>query len=478
MAPSPTGNLHIGTARTALFNLLFAKSQGGTVVLRIEDTDEARSTKESEKDILDGFVWLGITFDEGVMPDGSEKGSYGPYRQTACLDSYEKHLKQLLAENKAYYCFCTKEELEGERQSQQADGQAPKYNGKCRSLEAADIASKLAAGQSSVIRIKVPADKQSFKDSIRGEVEFDNSLMGDIVIAKSLRQPLYNFAVVVDDHTMQISHVIRGEDHLANTPKQRVIAEALGFESPTFAHIPLILSATGKGKMSKRDGGTSIKEYRDAGYLPVAMINFLALLGWHPEGDTEVLSFDQIAKEFTLERVQKGGAKFDAAKLDYFNQQYLKQLSEEAFFSSLTEGGFVPSEWPKDRVMHAISLVRERMIKLSEFKSMAEFFFSLPEYDRSILVWKKSTAEGAVENLKRCQELLKELPEELFTLVSLEPKLNALGEQHGKGDVFWPLRVAVSGKEASPPPVAIIAALGKHETLLRLEAAIAKLQAV
>ena len=242
MAPSPTGNLHIGTARSTLFNWLFARHHGGTFILRIEDTDKQRSTKEFEKDIIGGLAWLGLDYDEGPMLDGTEKGAFGPYRQSQRTDIYEKYLKQLLDENKAYYCFCTKEELEAQKQIQETDGQAPKYSGKCRSVEASESAKRLAAGEPAVIRVKVAPEKVKFHDQIRGELEFDNALTGDLVIAKNLREPLYNFVVVIDDFEMQISHVIRGEDHIANTPKQIAIARAFGFPTLEYAHLPLILN--------------------------------------------------------------------------------------------------------------------------------------------------------------------------------------------------------------------------------------------
>lgn len=475
MAPSPTGSLHIGTARTALFNFLFAKRQKGTLVLRMEDTDAERSTKESEKDILEHLAWLGITFDEGVMPDGSEKGSHGPYRQTARLELYKNALSRLLTEHKAYYCFCTKEELEAQRQSQQASGQAPRYSGKCRSVPTDEAQSRLSAGERAVIRLKVAPEQVRVHDLIRGDVVFDNALIGDIVIAKSLESPLYNFAVVVDDETMKITHVIRGDDHLANTPKQVVIAEALGVHPPKFAHLPVILSATGKGKMSKRDGGTTIKEYREAGYLPAAMLNFIALLGWHPAGDTELLPIETITSEFSLERVQKGGAKFDAEKLDHFNQQYLKRLPIGELADKILTGGFVPTEWGREQVTKVLPAVRERMVKLSDFKEAAGFFFALPEYQPQLLAWKKGSLQGARENLERCKEALSEIGAKEFTQEVVEQKVTALGAQYGNGEVFWPLRVAVSGKEASPPPGEIIAALGKQESLARITEAIKKL---
>lgn len=489
MAPSPTGSLHIGTARTALFNLLFARKEGGTLILRIEDTDVERSTKESEKDILAGFAWLGITFDEGVMPDGSEKGAHGPYRQTERLDIYEAALKKLLAEHKAYYCFCTKEELEDQRVNQETAGLVPKYNNKCRSVTDEEAAKRLAAGESAVIRIKVPTvGTLSFTDLIRGEVITNIGLLGDMVISKGLRQPLYNFAVVIDDETMKISHVIRGEDHLANTPKQILIAEALGYQSPKFAHLPIILSATGKGKMSKRDGGTTIKEYRDAGYLPEAIINFLGLLGWHPVGDEEVLSTAHMAEAFSLERVQKAGAKFNIEKLNWFSNYYLRQMSDAKILALLKEehlkaaleplraqGVTIPSD---EQFMKMITISKERAHKLSDFPPAFSFFIKLPPYEPKLLIWKKGSAASATENLTAVVSALEGVSEHEFTKAKLEEKLMPLAEAKGKGDVLWPLRVALSGSEFSPGPFEILEILGKHESLLRIEFALTSLASV
>src|SRR3989338_1267749 len=288
IAPSPTGFLHIGTARTALFNWLFAKKEGGLFVLRVEDTDLERSDSKYERDIIENLEWLGLVWDEGPLaapenkigelPFSSQspkyKGDFGPYRQSERLDVYEKHLKKLLDENLAYYCYCSKEELEAERQSMLAQGLPPRYSGKCRA--------KPKSGENlQLIRFKVSEAKLSFTDLIRGKIAFDTSLIGDIAIAKDLKSPLYNFAVVIDDYEMKISHVIRGEDHIANTPKQILLQKALGFSLPQYAHLPLILDSD-RSKMSKRYLATSIKDYRDQGYLPEALVNFMALLGWHP----------------------------------------------------------------------------------------------------------------------------------------------------------------------------------------------------
>ena len=486
MAPSPTGSLHIGTARTALFNLLFARQTGGTLVLRMEDTDVERSTKESEQDILAGFSWLGITFDEGVMHSGTEQGEHGPYRQSECLDSYEMHLKKLLAEHKAYYCFCTKEELEAQRQNQEATGQVPKYVGTCRSFSDDEVQARLAAGKTAVIRIKVASGKKKFMDLIRGEVEFDVGLMGDLVIAKSLRQPLYNFAVVVDDAAMKISHVIRGEDHLANTPKQLLIAESLGFSSPEYAHLPLILSATGKGKMSKRDGGTTIKEYRDAGYLPEALINFLALLGWHPapeptgsvrgKSEQELFTLDELIKQFDLSRVQKAGAAFNKEKLDHVNSQYIRKKSDTELVELVHP--FVPAAWTHDeqKLLAAVVVLKERLVTLSEFKELAQVFFELPAYDGKLLVWKKSTSQVAQENLELIKKVLTEIPDSQFTKEFLEKSVMPFAEAKGRGETLWPLRVALSGSEASPGPFELLTVLGKKESLVRIGLALKKLE--
>jgi nondiscriminating glutamyl-tRNA synthetase len=497
MAPSPTGSLHIGTARTALFNLLFAKNQGGTLILRIEDTDVERSTKASELDILSGFAWLGITFDEGVMPDGSAKGEHGPYRQMERLDIYEAALKKLLAEHKAYHCFCSKEELEATRINQETSGQVPKYSGKCRSITDEESAKRIAAGEPSVIRIKVPTvGTIVFTDLIRGEVSTDIGLLGDMVISKGLRQPLYNFAVVIDDETMQISHVIRGEDHLANTPKQLLIAEALGYKSPKFAHLPIILSATGKGKMSKRDGGTTIKEYRDAGYLPQAIMNFLGLLGWHPAPEQstvlgtpgqerEIFTLLEMAERFTLDRVQKAGAKFNIEKLNWFSNYYIRQTDDAQLLHMLkaeflptlieplrAQGVAIPSD---EQLIKIIALTKERISKLSDFLPGFSPFIKLPTHEPKLLMWKKGTLEGANENLNAVLAALETIPETDFVKAKLEEKLMPIAESKGRGDVLWPLRVALSGSEFSPGPFDILEILGKHESLLRIEFALTKL---
>src|SRR3989339_710908 len=302
IAPSPTGNLHLGTARSALFNYLFAKKNGGDFVLRIEDTDLERSTKEFEKNIIEGLLWLGITWDEGPNPKDPEKdlGDFGPYRQTQ--RDYSPHIKKLLEEKKAFWCYHSKEELEQEKKEQMEKGEAPRHL--CGHFAAGKPADTKEKG---IVRLKTPSQKIKFNDLIRGEIEFDTALLGDISIARDEKNPLYNFAVVVDDVEMEISHIIRGEDHISNTPKQLLIYQALGLEAPKFAHLPLLLGPD-KSKLSKRHGATSVDEFRQQGYLPEALLNFIAFLGWNPGDDRDFLFLSELEKEFSLEKVGKSGA--------------------------------------------------------------------------------------------------------------------------------------------------------------------------
>jgi glutamyl-tRNA synthetase len=468
IAPSPTGYLHIGTARTALFNWLFAKKNKGKFVLRIEDTDLERSDVKYEKDIIEGLKWLGLDWDEG------------PYRQSERLDIYEKYVNQLLDEGAAYYCFCSKEELETERQAMLAQGFAPKYSGKCRALNSKEVKTKLKKNEGHVIRFKVPETTVSFRDLIRGEISFDASLIGDIAIAKDPRVPLYNFAVVVDDEEMRITHVIRGEDHIANTPKQILLQKALGFHQPHYAHLPLILDPD-RSKMSKRHSATSIQEYKEAGYLPEALINFMALLGWHPapqpsvevrgkpRPEKEMLSLTELVQEFDLSRVQKAGAVFNIEKLDWLNAQYIKNLSDEELAKKLEIA-------PTEENLKIVALTKERMKKLTDFKLLAKFFFELPDYEPELLVWKSASQKTILENLKYLEKVLSDVDNEEFSKSSLEKILMPIAEERGRGEMLWPLRAALSGQETSPGPFEIMDALGKKETLRRIAVAIRKLE--
>jgi glutamyl-tRNA synthetase len=483
-APSPTGNLHIGSARTALFNYLFAKQNKGKMVLRIEDTDTERSKKEYEEDIIQNLELLELKWDEF-------------YKQTERLDIYKKNLQKLLEEDKAYYCFCSKEELEAQRQEQMSRGEAPKYNGKCSNISKKETEERIKKGDKCVIRFKVPNKKIKFNDLIRGEVEFDCGLLGDIVIAKDINTPLYNFAVIVDDSEMRITHVIRGEDHLPNTPKQILMQEALGFEKIEYAHLPLILGSD-RSKMSKRDGATSIKEYLNQGYLPEAIINFLAFLGWNPGNNKEIFSLEELVKEFSLSKIQKSGAIFDLQKLDYLNGLYIRRrpikelanlcipyLISQGLVEGKIEVQSIPATFGGETIIprlyfhsgeeisqkyieKSVAIYQERMKKLSEIGELVDFLFlESINLEKELLRWKNMTDETVKLSLERGILVLNGIKEENWNKEFIEKILvEAAGEK--RGELLWPVRVALSGKKASASPFEIADVLGKDKTLKRL----------
>ncbi len=463
IAPSPTGNLHLGTARSALFNYLFAKRYEGVFVLRVEDTDLERSKKEYEQNIIDGLNWLGIKWDEGPDPQNPKKylGDFGPYRQAE--RDYQPHLQRLLDENKAFFCYHSKEELEAEKENQLKNKEPQRH-----------LCSHFATGRPAgtnepgIIRLKIDPQKIKFKDLIRGEIEFDTALLGDFSIAKDQKTPLYNFAVVVDDAEMSISHVIRGEDHISNTPKQILICRALGFEAPEFAHLPLLLGPD-RSKLSKRHGATSVWEFKEQGYLPQAMINFMALLGWSAGNNQEIFSFKELAEEFSLEKVGKSGAVVNIEKLNSLNSYYLKQMPAEELRA---RAGIAASVPPK-----IIFLAQERASTLNEVSSGVAAMMEEPNYEKSLLFWKDNPEEKIKEMLEISQKIISQIDEEVF----LEDKIqeNLMEEANKVGDrglLLWPLRVALSGKKQSPPPFVLAEIWGKEKTLTRIGQAIKKLE--
>lgn len=479
-APSPTGPLHIGGARTTLFNYLFAKKNNGKLILRIEDTDTQRSEQKWTDEILEELKWLGIEWDEG--PDIG--GEFGPYKQSQRLDIYEKYLEKLLKEDKAYYCFCTEEDLEAKRQDQMSRGVAPKYDGTCSHLSSEICKKNLAEGKSSVIRFRVANKKVKFKDLIRGEVEFDASLLGDIVIAKNLKAPLYHFAVVVDDFEMQISHVIRGEEHLSNTPRQILIQESLDFYQPIYAHLPLMLN-TDKSKMSKRQGDVALGDYHRHGYLPEALINFMVLLGWNPGTEKEVFTLAQLVKEFSIEKVQKAGAVFNIQRLDFLNGFYIREKAIEKLTDLcepyLKEAGLlVVGQISKNALQKIVEVSRTRMKKLSDIVTLSDFFFADKlHYEKSLLQWKGVGDEATKKALMLSEKILSDIKEWEFKniekeLVDASQKFNLENGYpvENKGYMLWPLRAALSGKDSSPSPFEIADILGKEKTLKRIEEAI------
>lgn len=376
-APSPTGHIHVGNVRTALFNYLFARSNGGRFILRIEDTDLERSTLESEGLIYEDLKWLGLDYDEGP----GMGGDYGPYRQTERFGIYRKCAEELMEKGYAYKCFCTKEELDAEREKAQAEGRPPLYSGKCSHMTEEEAAGREAAGEKPSIRFRAFKPNVLVKDMIHGEINFPTNSFGDFIIIRPDGTPIYNYVVVVDDAMMKITHVIRGDDHLPNTPKQVLIYEALGYEVPAFAHIPMILGPD-HAKLSKRHGNTSVEQFRSSGYLPEAMINYMALLSWSSDDEKELFSKEELIGKFSLSRVSKSAAVFDFDKLDWMNGCYIRRKTADELYglclpflldSGMADGGFLEKE--KERVKAMLLSVRDNFVKLSDAPAFMEVYF-------------------------------------------------------------------------------------------------------
>lgn len=463
----------MGTARTALFNYLFARKEGGDFIVRIEDTDKERSRREYEQDILENFRWLGLESDEG--PENG--GPYAPYRQSERTELYKKYLVKLLEQGRAYYCFCTAEELEAQRAHQMSLGEAPRYMGTCRNLSSEEQEKRRKAGERGVIRFVVEPKIVVFQDLIRGEIKFDTRLLGDMVIAKDLETPLYNFTVVIDDFEMQITHVIRGEDHIANTPKQILIQEALDLPGVQYAHLPLLLGED-RAKLSKRHGGSTMRKFREQGYLPEAVVNFLALLGWNPGDERETFSMQELIKEFSLDRIQKGGAIFNIQRLDWINGLYIrnKPLDE---LTRLCQPYFPENKIDFATQKKIVALYQERLKKLSEITELADFFFKDKlEYDKELLRWKDASDEQTKEMLRMLEGLIVRVGGSEWGRDQLGRIIMPEAEKlPNRGYMLWPLRAALTGKKASAGPFEIAELLGKEKTLQRIQQAITLFEA-
>lgn len=458
-APSPTGWLHIGTARTALFNYLFAKQNKGKFILRIEDTDLERSDKKYEKDIIESLNWLGLNWDEG------------PFYQTARSELYQKYIKQLLNAGQAFWCYHSKEELEAEKKEQKERKEAPRHICGHKDNPPKHTSEK------GIIRFRCSDKKIKFNDIVREELEFDAKLLGDISIARDEKTPLYNFAVVVDDGEMNISHVIRGEDHISNTPKQILLAEALGFKLPRYAHLPLILGPD-RNKLSKRHAAVSIGDYKKEGYLPEALINFMALLGWNSGTEKEIFSLNELIQEFSLERIQKGGAVFDVKRLDWINGGYIRKIDLDELTKKCLpylEPQIKQSDlFDFEYVKKIISIEQERLKKISEIGDLTAFFFKDKlEYEPKLLIWKNMSLAQIKANLELLYKELSNLSD--FSEKTLEETIMPLTKEYGTGELLWPLRVALSGQKASPGPLEIAEILGNKIALKRIKEAINKL---
>ena len=423
IAPIPTGKLHVGTARRALVNYLYAKKHGGKFIVRVEDTDKERSTKEYEENILEGLSWLGLDHDEF-------------YRQSERTEIYKEYLLKLIEEDKAYI---------SEEESKANPGETAQ-----------------------VVRLRNPGKSITFVDEVRGEITFDMTELGDFVIARSVDDPLYHLAVVVDDADMGITHVIRGEDHISNTPRQILIQEALGFDRPIYAHMPLIL-APDRSKLSKRKGETSVAKYAEE-YLPLSLVNYLALLGWNPGTEQEFFSLEELIETFSLEQIQKGGAIFDIEKLKSINHHYLRELPQEKYLELITP--LLDNSTDKEKTIMAGEVLRERYRTIVEIRDAIEngsvsFYFTAPEFPIENIVWKEDGLEKAKEHLAKVKELLE--PVDDFSQESIKAAIWDYADEMGRGSVLWPLRYSLTGLDKSPDPFSVAEALGKEETIKRIE---------
>ncbi len=490
LAPSPTGFVHIGTARTGLFNYLFAKKNGGKLILRVEDTDRNRFVEGAMEDMIAVMKKINIIFDEGPQLDDQGKvyevGESGPYIQSNRLEIYKKYTDELLEKKAGYYCFCSAERLDELRKEQTALKKPAMYDRLCRNLSDQEVAEKLeefkSQGVNPVIRQANPLEgKTIVHDLVYGEIVYDNSTLDDQVLIKSDGFPTYHFAVVIDDHLMQISHVIRGEEWLPSTPKHVLLYQALGWEPTEFAHVPLILNPD-KTKLSKRQGDVAVEDYLKKGYLPEALVNFIAFLGWNPKTEQEVFTMQELIDQFDLAKVNKSGAVLDLNKLDWMNSMYIRQTNDDQLLELLRpyleEQGYKLEDYPKEFLHAVVKIEKERLKTLSQIKEDTAFYFSEPDYDPEIVVWKKADKADAVAKLTALVEKLSTLNDDQFVAGALEEIVKAwIGEQgYDTGNVLWPMRVALTGLPKSPSPFEVAGCLvlngGKEIVINRLNKAI------
>ncbi len=489
-APSPTGYLHLGGARTALFNWLFARQQHGKFILRIEDTDEVRSTDEAVLQIIHGLQWLRMEWNEGPKTTIEEhklvikeKGKYGPYFQMKRLDLYRKYAERLIKDGKAYHCYCLYEELEEMRKKALEEKKPPKYDGRCRNLTPEDEKKFIEQGRKPVVRFKTPHEGVTeFQDIVRGKVSFENHLLDDFVMLKSNGTPTYNFAVVVDDHEMEISHVIRGDDHISNTPRQILLYQAFGWKKPQFAHIPMILGPDG-ARLSKRHGATSLEYYENEGYLPEAMVNYLALLGWATEDSQQIFTTDELITKFSLERCAKSAAIFDPKKLLWMNGEYIRKMTSEKLtfeaFPFISREELVGDrkyeeieESVRMALTRSISLEQEKIKLLKNIPNLIKYMLKEDLEDKDYEEEAKEKVlklKGVKQILLACRDRLARLED--FSEEKIEKVIRNYATETGKktSEVFHPMRVAVSGRTRGPGLFALLSFLGKERALKRID---------
>lgn len=495
-APSPTGYVHIGSVRTALYSYLFAKKNKGDFLLRIEDTDRTRLVEDAVEYLVKTFDILGLNADEGAVlgNDGkvSQKGDFGPYIQSERLPIYQKYIQELIKNDYAYYCFCSQERLQQVREERQAQKLPPMYDGHCKNLSKEEVEKNLQDNVPFVIRMRIPQEGfTEFDDLVYGHIKIKNELIDDQVLMKSDGFPTYHLAHMIDDHLMQISHIIRGEEWLPSTPKHILLYKAFGWEAPQFAHLPLLLNPD-KSKLSKRQGDVATGSYLDKGYLPEAILNFILLLGWNPKTEEEIFSMDEMIEKFDLSGVNKYGAVFNTEKLDWINGMYIRKmdlgkltrlcvpyLEKESLIEKISDTEFenklTGEKISLAKLEQIVALEQERMKKLSEVGENLRFIFEEePLRDKELLVWKKMAAVDAQKNLQLIYDELEKISEDNFTKETLLELINQLKEKTGlgTGELLWPLRVSLSGLKNSPGPFEIAEVLGKERTLKRVSRAI------
>jgi glutamyl-tRNA synthetase len=473
-APSPTGYLHVGGLRTALYNYLFARKTGGTFILRIEDTDRTRYVEGAVENLIETLGWSGLDYDEGPARGGER----GPYIQSERLSIYTKHVDELLGKGHAYRCFCTPERLEEMRKQQEKMRIAPKYDRQCLRLSREDVSRRLADGTPHVVRMQIPESATiAFDDIVRGRVEFQSDRVDDQVLLKSDGYPTYHLANVVDDRLMGVTHVIRGEEWLSSTPKHVLLYGYFGWESPTFAHLPLLLNAD-RSKLSKRQGDVAVEDYRAAGYLPAALVNFVALLGWNPGDDREIFSLEELVKEFSLERVGKSGAIFNVEKLKWINQQHIRRLGTPEIIAKvkpvLERAGL---GWRDDAYLgRVVGAMRERLSSFDDFNSFAAYFFADPaQYDEAAR--KKHWSDQTAGHLSALIAAIGGIPE--FSEAPLEEAVKSVAASAGvgAGKIIHATRLALSGIPIGPGLYELMAILGRESVLRRLRKAVDVLSA-
>lgn len=468
IAPSPTGYFHIGSARTALFNWLFARKHGGSFIVRIEDTDRTRYRPEAVDDLVTSLRWLGLDWDEGPEVGGS----YGPYIQSDRLDLYQHHADRLVKEGYAYKCYCSPERLEAIREEQRKSKKRIGYDRHCRALTPDQQSQYERQGITPVIRLKAPLEGQTtFHDMVYGTITVENATLDDLVLLKSDGFPTYHLAVVVDDHHMEISHILRGDEWLPTVPNRIVLYHAFGWKIPVYAHLPLILAPTGKGKLSKRHGGVEIRDFRRQGYLPEAMVNYLARVGWSYDDKTEIFGRDELIRYFDLSGINNSPARFSYERLEWMNGYYIRQLGPADLANKLVpfldEAGLNVSA---AEVQPLVPLVQERLKTLSEAVNWLDFFFQdRVDYDPNLLIGKKMDAAGSLTALEQARATLASLSP--FEAETIEPALRSLADALGlkAGQLLGVIRIAVSGKQVAPPLFETLAALGQERTLLRID---------